>query len=126
MTERTASQERKRRSYFFGLIAEWMAAGLLMLKGYRPIAWRERTSAGEVDLIVQRGKTLVFVEVKARVSQRAAAESIQPRQRARLTRAAAAFMQKHPRYTKLSPRFDAVLVSPGEFPVHIENAWGAE
>jgi putative endonuclease len=38
----------------------------LLLKGYVPIARRVRTPVGEIDLIVRRGRGIVFVEVKAR------------------------------------------------------------
>ena len=55
---------RRRRAYRFGLRAETVASLFLMLKGYRILARRYRTPAGEVDLFVKRGNLIAFVEVK--------------------------------------------------------------
>ena len=47
-----------------------------MVKGYRIVARRFKTKAGEVDLIARRGDLIVLVEVKARTSEQAAIEWI--------------------------------------------------
>ncbi|MCH7772468.1 MAG: YraN family protein [Bacteroidetes bacterium] len=52
-------------SYRLGLRAESVAAWFLRLKGYRVLERRYRTSVGEIDIIVRRKNTIVFVEVKA-------------------------------------------------------------
>ena len=41
-------------------------AAVSHLKGYRPLARRYAAAGGEIDLIVMRGDTIAFVEVKAR------------------------------------------------------------
>jgi putative endonuclease len=87
------------------------------------MAKRYRSKLGEIDIIAARGKTLAFVEVKARGSRRAASEAITPRQRERLGRAAADFLARHPRYNRHVLRFDAMLVMPWRWPVHVPNAW---
>jgi len=56
----------RRRREGWGRKAESLAAFALRLKGYRVLARRLRTPAGEIDLIVRRGATIAFVEVKAR------------------------------------------------------------
>lgn len=113
-----------------GRAGEFSAALLLRLKGYRVLARRfslgAGTGAGEVDLIARRGRTLAFVEVKARTGLDAAAEAIRPEQRRRIVRAAEAFLAERPGLSELEVRFDAVLVAPGRFPRHLPGAWRAD
>ena len=56
---RVLNEQRGRR-------AENIAAMFLRLKGYTILDRRCRTPFGEIDIIARRGKTIVFVEVKAR------------------------------------------------------------
>jgi putative endonuclease len=51
-----------------GSRGEAIAAVALEARGYRVLARRYRTRAGEIDLVAQDGDTIVFVEVKARRS----------------------------------------------------------
>ena len=50
--------------------ADWQAERFVMcaymLGGYWPVARRLRTKAGELDLVMRRGKTLIGIEVKYR------------------------------------------------------------
>ena len=64
--------------FALGLSAESRAAAFLIAKGFRIVARRFRSPVGEVDIVARRGKLLVFVEVKARSSLDAAAESLPP------------------------------------------------
>ena len=106
-----------------GRRAETLCAWVLRLKGYRILARRARTPAGELDIVARRGRTLAFVEVKARAEASVAAASLGARQRRRITRAAAAFQAMRPGLAGLEPRFDVMLVPAGRLPVHIVNAW---
>lgn len=119
------SAQTRRKSFRLGLRAETAAAWLLRLKGYRILARRHRTPVGEIDLIARRGKLVAFVEVKARADAAAAAESLAPRQQARIVRAAEAYLQTRPDLAACDLRFDMVLVAPGRRPVHVANAWQA-
>lgn len=74
--------------YLTGVRAENLAAVLLRLKGYRILARRYKTPVGEIDLIARRGRVTVFVEVKARAAGEDALHALQPRQIARIVRAA--------------------------------------
>lgn len=112
---------------FSGKLAEWLALFFLLCKGYLPVARNyvtgRGTHAGEVDLIVKRGRTLVFVEVKKRRSLELAAYAITEVQKQRIIRGAEAFLKKHPCYDYCRARFDAVLI---KFPLqiqHLPNAW---
>jgi putative endonuclease len=110
-----------------GRTAERIAAAFLMLKGYRILARRFRGPVGEVDIVAIYGfggrRTLVFVEVKARKEMSAAAQSISTRQKARIRKAADAFVQQHPDLSGVQMRFDAILVAGRTLPRHVIGAW---
>jgi len=52
----------------FGEQGEQLAADYLQKQGYQLLARRFRTKIGEIDIIAQKGGTIVFVEVKTRSS----------------------------------------------------------
>ncbi len=106
-----------------GRRAETLAAAFLLMKGYRIVARRYRTPSGEIDLVVRRGGTVAFVEVKARADRDIAAAEIAARQQRRITAAAAFFVWAHPWAAALVQRFDAVLIAPGRWPRHVIDAW---
>jgi putative endonuclease len=51
-----------------GRRAERLASLWLQLKGWKILGRRVRTRSGEVDLVARRGRTVAFVEVKARAT----------------------------------------------------------
>lgn len=104
-----------------GLMAESVAAWILRLQGYRILARRYKTPVGEVDIIARRGKTTVFVEVKARAAMADALQSISPQSRARITRAAEHFLATGGGGDSL--RFDVIALAPPLSWRHIRNAW---
>ena len=103
--------------------SEAIAAWWLRLKGYRIVASRYRTAAGEIDLIARRGRVLAFVEVKARADFRAAADAVSPRQQHRIARAASQFLAARPHLARLDQRFDALLIVRRTWPRHLPDAW---
>jgi putative endonuclease len=113
----------RRRAYLLGRHAETLCAWWLRLRGYRILIRDYRTAPGEIDIVARRGATLALVEVKARPSVAEAAWAITPRQKARIERAAARLLQERPELSRLSVRFDAMLVAPGRLPVHLTDAW---
>lgn len=112
---RRAAEQRGRRG-------ETLAAWYLRLKGWQVLARRAKTSRGEIDLIVRRGRTVAFVEVKWRKSAGELALAIDDR---RLRRVAAAAAALAPRYARSGDdmRVDVILMAPGRWPVHLTNAW---
>ncbi len=76
---------------------------------------------GEIDLIVRRGRTVVFVEVKWRKS---ASELALALDHYRLRRVIAAAEVAAPCYVRPGDdvRIDAILLAPGHWPRHIANA----
>jgi putative endonuclease len=93
-----------------GRAAEQCAAAALAAEGWRVLARRVRTPAGELDLVAERAGLLAFVEVKARPSLTEAAFALGPRQQARLMAAAEAWLAANPGHGAAGIRFDVVLV----------------
>ena len=119
-----ADTGKRQRAERQGRSSETWAALLLRLKGYRILGRRVRTHAGEIDLIARSPRgILCFIEVKARPDARAAIESVAPRQRARIERAAMLFVAGKPQLASALRRFDIVTVSPRALPRHIPDAW---
>ena len=114
----------RRRAWVRGQRAESLCALLLRLKGYRIVARRFRAPVGEIDIVARRGSVLAVVEVKGRRDAATAAEAITPRQRRRISRAAALFLSARPRLASLDVRFDVMLVVPRRLPIHRMSAWG--
>jgi len=112
---RQAAEARGRRG-------ERLAAWYLRLKGWRVLASRVRTPAGEVDLVARRGPLVAFVEVKTRATAAELDLAIDER---RLARVAAAAELLAPHYASDGDdiRIDVILIAPGTRPRHIENAW---
>jgi len=112
----------RRKAERAGRVGETAAAWWLRLKGWRILARRVRTPAGEVDLIARRGNLVAFVEVKRR---RTGAELDFAIDEYRLARVAAAAEYLGARYMQPGDdmRVDVILIAPGRALRHIENAW---
>lgn len=117
----TGADERRLRLKR-GTSAEWIAAALLMAKGYRILARRHRTPEGEIDIIAARGRRLAFVEVKGRRTIEAAEAALTPHQAGRIGRAADFWLTRRPAFQNHEIGLDAVLVVPRRWPRHIPNA----
>lgn len=119
-----AAAPERVKAFRLGLSAEDVAAWLLRLKGWRIVTRRHSDGVGELDLVAVRGRTVAFVEVKARAHLAAAAEAVTPRQQIRIRRAAEAFLARRPAYAGYVVTFDVVLVAPRRLPRHLQNAFG--
>jgi putative endonuclease len=122
-TRLAARRERGAASRLAGRRWEWIAALLLLAKGYRILGLRLKTPQGEVDLVAQRGHVLVIVEVKSRSSMEAALEAVSPAQVQRLRRAGRALAARRADRMRLNVRLDLVALAPGAWPRHIPDAW---
>jgi putative endonuclease len=112
-------QQAERR----GHQAETAALILLRLKGYRLLARRFKSHHGEIDLIMRRGQTTAFIEVKARKTYDEAVMSVTPYQSKRISAAAALWMAKDQIAAQSFCRFDIVAVNAYLWPKHIKNAF---
>ena len=120
---RTTPHPSRLRNYHRGIRAEYAALAWLTLKGYRLVAQRYKTPVGEIDLIMRRGTTLVFIEVKARASHTNAAHAIHHKNQSRVLRASQHFIVHHPAYANYQVRFDAVLITWYRIPHHLVHAF---
>jgi putative endonuclease len=118
--------ERRRATYARGHMAEHIALALLVLKGYRLLARRYSASGGEIDLIVKRGDTIAFVEVKAREAMDSAIVAISAQKRHRFSRAARAWLGRNRWAAGKVLRADAVFVARGCWPRHLPAAFEME
>jgi len=93
-----------------GAAAEELAAAFLEREGLKILERNYRCKFGEIDLIAQSGTTTVFVEVRARTSERfgGAAESITAAKRRRIVAAARHYLAN--RRVARACRFDVVLL----------------
>ncbi len=112
----------RRQSERSGRRAEWAAAFVLAMQGYRIIARRYRARSGEIDLIARRGGIVAFVEVKARARLDDAIGAVSARARRRIERAADLYVAQHPHLADCAMRYDIVAIAPWRFR-HLAGAW---
>ena len=115
------------------LLGQWgedRAAECLRKKGFQVTGANWKCRFGEIDLIVEDGVYLCFVEVKLRktAAYGSAAAFVDWRKQSGLRTAAELYLAGHP--TGLQPRFDVIEIyapqgtdteNPGIF--HLENAF---
>ena len=101
------SVERQR----FGRHSEELAAAHLQRSGYQILERNYRTRVGEIDIIAKHRGTLVFVEVKARRSDRYGDPkwAVTPTKQRKLSMAALTYLKAHGAMQR-SARFDVVTV----------------
>ncbi|MGH8727475.1 MAG: YraN family protein [Burkholderiales bacterium] len=107
-----------------GDAAETEALQHLVSQGLKLLARNYRCRFGEIDLILEDGATLVFVEVRKRTGSGfgGAVDSITAAKRARLVATAKHYLSRR----KSSPcRFDAVLLQGAEPIRWVKNAFEA-
>ena len=107
-----------------GARAEELCAELLRRAGLRVLARNWRCRHGEIDLIAEEGRTLVFVEVRmrSRASFGGAAESVTEAKRAKLLAAARLYLMRRP---EAACRFDVFLVGADAAKIEwIRDAFG--
>ncbi|WP_377508586.1 YraN family protein [Octadecabacter sp. R77987] len=110
-------------SYHAGLSAEDAVAQDYQRRGCTVVSRRWRGKGGEIDLIVQSGDGLIFVEVKKSRSHGRAAQSLSRHQMDRISMAASEFLGTQPRGQLTDVRFDLATVNGiGEIAI-LENAF---
>ncbi len=120
-------------TYQRGVAGEARAANYLRLRGYRILERNWRVPVGEIDLIVRRGRALVFVEVKLRRSRGKGSplEAVHAGKIRRISAAAACYLTRGLPAGVKECRFDVLGVGPeqnllGQLKVeHIRDAFEA-
>jgi putative endonuclease len=104
-----------------GKIGEDLACHELTRRGYAILARRYRLRGGELDIVARDGRTVVFIEVKARERHRfgEAAEAVTAVKRRRIVRLAMDYLVRH-RLGEQPCRFDVVAVQLDEGQPSIE------
>lgn len=117
------------RNNLTGAWGEALAARYLQKRHYTLVAAGYRSRFGEIDLIAQNRKFLVFVEVKLRKNAQfaPAREYVDRRKQDRIRTTAQIYLSQYP--TKLQPRFDVIEIyasgvdDPKPEIYHLEDAF---
>lgn len=117
----SSKDSSKKKALRFGSYSENFALFFLLLKGYYPLERRFSSREGEIDLIVIKGKTLIFVEVKARQNLSDAFEAISEEKKKRLLSVTHYWLSKNIWSSDYTLRMDAVFIAPWHIPQHIRN-----
>ncbi|MGO0061750.1 YraN family protein [Brevibacillus fluminis] len=94
-----------------GQAGEEMAEAYLQEQGYEILARNFRTRHGEIDRIVRKGGTIVFVEVKTRrsLTHGTPTEAITLQKRQKIRQTALAYLQEHGGSGEIL-RFDVISI----------------
>lgn len=114
---------RARRSGVTGRRSEWLAILFLSAKGYRLLTRRFGGKGGEIDLVMKRGRTIAFVEVKARGRLEDAQVAITPEKRRLVELRIRQWLARNPWAMDHHLRADAVFMAPGRWPRHVPGAF---
>jgi putative endonuclease len=87
-----------------------------LLRGYRILARNAWAGGNELDLVVRRGRRVVFCEVKGKTGPRYGdpLEMVGPEKQRRLRRAAAAWLAAHPEVAGLDMSFEVIAERAGK------------
>ena len=117
--------DRRRQT---GQQGEAIAAGYFIERGFRILDRNWRCPTGELDIVMEKNDTLIFVEVRTRRGHRygTAEESVTPSKQARLIELAHSYIQlTQPPHQQWRIDIAAVHLGQGTPQVnHLENAVG--
>ena len=109
-------------SYHAGQAAEFQVARHYERDGWHVLQHRFKNAAGEIDLVLRRNDTVLFVEVKRARTHGIAASPISLQQITRINQSAEIFVAEHLSGQNFEMRQDAALVDQkGEIQI-IPNA----
>lgn len=111
-----------------GFSAEKNACQYLQTQGLNLICKNFRCSHGEIDLIMQAGEVVVFVEVRFRqyADHGHGIETLSASKKQRLIKTALFYLQKNDLFDKVLCRFDVLGTDKNQEMVWIKNAFEVE
>lgn len=114
----TKSQNRLK-----GYVGESIAVNYLKQLGYEILEVNYKNKVGEIDIIAQEGKRIIFVEVKARATARFGypREAVDLKKQQKLQMLASIYLKTKKLYNRFI-RFDVIEILAGEL-THIKAAF---
>lgn len=115
-------QEKSVQKRIRGLEGENEAVAYLAKERFTIIECNFRASRGEIDIIAKRGKTLYFIEVKARGAGSIIdpMEAVTPRKQQSIRRTAEYYLLKNPKMEKMPCSFGVIGIDHSHCPPRIE------
>jgi putative endonuclease len=122
--KRQRGSRRPSSTRAIGTRAERRAIWHYRLRGYRVLATNAWIGGYELDLVVRRGRTIVFCEVKAKggADKGDPLEMVTPEKVRRLRQAAEAWLAANPQSAEFDVRFDVAAERTGKLEV-VANAF---
>lgn len=114
-----------------GSLGEQLVAGNYLNRGYRLLEknyiFPHGKQIGEIDLIFEKDKEIIFVEVKSRSNDKFGGpfEAVDLNKRRRLIKTAKLYLQIHPKFSEFNYRIDVAGVdidNPTEPVIILQNA----
>ena len=107
---------------FLGNKIEDLAQQYLVEHSHQLVEKNFYSRFGEIDLIMQDGDTICFVEVRHRKTVKfgSAAESITVTKQKKIQKTALYFIQKNPKYQAFNYRFDVMLSQGSDKNINFE------
>lgn len=110
-----------KNAYLNGLSAETLAANYLIKHHWHILHRRYRCPFGEIDLIAQQEKIIIFVEVKKRKQLQDALLALSVQQKDRLTKSALYYLDMFNLDNIEAIRFDFMAVNQQNQIKHVKN-----
>ena len=123
-TPSTSMQNKRKPPHLYkGEKAEEQAYNFLITKGFKPVFRNYRCKLGEIDLIMEDDKALVFIEVRYRKTDKfgSALESITAKKQSRIIAATQCYLAAN--RTDQPVRFDVVAISGDNSLNWVRNAF---
>lgn len=104
---------------------EYQAKRFLLKQNYKILHTNFRTNIGEIDIVAKDGQTIVFVEVKAKSSDKfmLPREMVTPQKQYKILKVAQQYLKRYDLFSQPC-RFDVIEVIGDEI-THLKNAFGA-